>query len=116
MQRRTHGLSLAPVSFTTTGYGHIVIAADGVPIIAGTTVKVVELVVERMAYGWGPEELHFQHPGLSLGQIHAALAYYWDHAEALDQDVARRLEHAERLRREAGPSLLVARLKSKDLR
>jgi hypothetical protein len=31
---------------------------------------VVELVVEKMAYGWSPEEFHLQHPYLSLGQIY----------------------------------------------
>ncbi|MBF0328235.1 MAG: DUF433 domain-containing protein [Nitrospirae bacterium] len=34
--------------------------------------KVVELVVEKIAYGWSPEELHFQHPYLTLGQIYSA--------------------------------------------
>jgi len=43
--------------------------ADG----GGTTLKVVELVLEQMAYGWSPEELHFQHPYLTLGQIYSAL-------------------------------------------
>jgi len=39
--------------------------------------KVVESVVEQQAYGWSPEELRFQHPYMTLGQIHSALAYYW---------------------------------------
>ncbi len=34
-----------------------------------------ELVVEQQEYGWSPEELHFQHPYLTLGQIHLTLAY-----------------------------------------
>ncbi len=38
--------------------------------------KVVELVVEQRTYGWSPEELHFQHPYLTLRQIHSAPAYY----------------------------------------
>jgi len=29
-----------------------------VPYIAGTTMKVVELVTSVKAYGWSPEELH----------------------------------------------------------
>ena len=45
------------------------------PLIEGTTTKVVELVLETEAYGWIPDELHFQHPYLTLGQIHAALVY-----------------------------------------
>ena len=60
--------------------------------------KVVELVLETIAYGWSPDELHFQHPYLSLGQIHSALAYYWDHAEELDQDIKRRMEKVKSIR------------------
>jgi uncharacterized protein (DUF433 family) len=55
-------------------YEHIQIGKDGVPFVAGTTMKVVELVMAQTAYGWSPEELHFQHPYLTLGQIHAVLA------------------------------------------
>jgi uncharacterized protein (DUF433 family) len=63
------------MSTTVTPYEHIVLNASGVPIISGTTMKVIELVVEQQAYGWNIEELYFQHPYLSLGQIHSALAY-----------------------------------------
>jgi len=38
------------------------------------SVEVIEVVLEPIAYGWSPEEIHFQHPDLSLGQIHAALS------------------------------------------
>ena len=78
------------MSFAETHYAHIVLDARGVPHIAGTTMKVVELVTAQTAYGWSAEELHFQFPHLSLGQIHSALAYYWDHRDELDQDIARR--------------------------
>ncbi len=63
-----------------------------------------------MAHGSSPEELRFQYPHLSLGQIHSALAYYWDHKEVIDADIERRYERVERWRREAGPSRLAARL------
>jgi hypothetical protein len=39
------------------------------------------------------------HPYLTLGQIHSALAYYWDHQEELEQDIERRLAGAEQLQR-----------------
>lgn len=95
-----------------TRYEHIVLDESGTPQIAGTTMKVVELVLNQQAYGWSPEELHFQHPYLSLGQIHSALAYYWDHKDALDRDLARRLELAERFRQETPPSPLVERIRA----
>lgn len=97
-----------------THYEHIVLE-NGVPTISGTTMKVVELVVETMAYGWSPEELHFQHPYLTLGQIHSALAYYWDHREDLNADVEQRLRSTEQARHAAGTSPLVTRLRSQGM-
>ena len=100
------------MSLVETRYEHIVLDEAGIPIITGTTMKVIELVLEQTAYGWSPEELHFQHPYLSLGQIHSALAYYWDHKEQLDQDIARRRARVEELRRTTPPSPLINRLKA----
>jgi len=75
------------MSLVETRYEHIVLSEDGTSMIAGTNMEVIELVLETTAYGWSPEELHFQHPYLTLGQIHSALAYYWDHREELDQEI-----------------------------
>jgi len=79
-------------------------------VLVGTTMKVVELVMAHRAHGWSPEELHFQFPSLSLGQIHAALAYYWDHQDELDADIDRRSRYAEKMRRDAGPSAVADKL------
>jgi uncharacterized protein (DUF433 family) len=98
-----------------TAYEHVVVDELGVPLIEGTTMKVFELVLETHAYGWSPDELQFQHPYLTLGQIHSAFVYYWDHKEELDRDVERRLERVEQIRHDVGPSQLVERLKAKGL-
>lgn len=45
-------------------------------IIEGTTMKVEELVAEKIAYGWSPEEIFIQHPYLTMSQIYSALAFY----------------------------------------
>lgn len=90
----------------TTAYEHIVINEQGVPCIEGTNMKVIELVLEVNAYGWSPEEIHFQHPYLSLGQIHSALAYYWDNAEELNRDIEARLEKVEQIRNAVGNTTL----------
>lgn len=97
---------------TSTTYQHVQLDANGVPVLSGTTLKVVEVVMAQIAYGWSPEELHFQHPDLSLGQIHSALAYYWDHKQELDADIERRSEFVEEARRNAGESSLAAKLRS----
>ena len=85
---------------------------DGVPTIAGTTMKVVELVTAQTIYGWSPEEIHFQHPYLSMSQIHSALAYYWDHKTDIDADIDRRFAYAEQLRHAAEPFPLAAKLRA----
>ena len=103
------------MALVDTRYEHIILDEANVPIIAGTTMKVIELVEGSSAYGWSPEELHFQYPYLTLGQIHSALAYYWDHKEELDRDMERRLQLVDEYRRAAGPSPLKARLKEKGL-
>lgn len=82
---------------TETRYEHIVIDEKNIPIIEGTNMKVSELVLDGKAYGWSPEELYFQHPHLTLGQIYSALAYYWDHQEEVDQDIESRLANIDQI-------------------
>jgi len=86
-----------------TRYQHIVLDDAGVPLIAGTTMKVIELVLEQRASGWSPEELHAQFPYLSLGKIHSALAYYWDHQEELDHEIADDMADIDDLREKNPP-------------
>lgn len=87
-----------------TTYEHIVLNQAGVPIIEGTNTKIVEIVTEMKAYGWSPEEIHFQHKYLSLGQIYSALAYYWDNADEIDRDIKDRLARIEAIRQQIGSS------------
>jgi uncharacterized protein (DUF433 family) len=93
----------------TTAYKHIHLDDLQVPIVAGTTMKVIELVVAQKAYGWSPEEIHFQYPYLSMSQIYSALAYYWDYQSDMDKDIQRRFDIAENLRQQADPFNLASR-------
>ena len=56
-----------PLTSAKTKYEHVALDEKGVPIIAGTNMKVIEIVLEKTAYGWSPEELYFQHPYLNFG-------------------------------------------------
>ena len=89
--------------------------SQGVAWIDDTNIKAVEVVLDWLPYGWSPEEIRFQHPGLSLAQIHAALAYYYDHQAELDAAITSQEDEVRRLRREAGESPLVTRLKARGL-
>ncbi len=83
---------------STVDYAHVSLDSEGVPVISGTRTKVVEVVAEHLAYGWEAQELHAQHPHLSLGQIHSALGYYYDHKAEMDADVERRLQRADQIK------------------
>lgn len=98
-----------------TGYEHIILDEKKVPIIAGTRMKVIELILDKIAYGWSPEELQYQHPHLTLGQIYSALAYYSDHQEKFDQEIETQLKQLDQMKKEAKPSPLIVRLKAKKL-
>jgi len=55
------------------------------------------VALDKIAHGWSPEEIHFQHSHLSLAQIHSALAYYYDHQEDIDSEIERRRREVEEL-------------------
>ncbi|HAX77753.1 MAG TPA: hypothetical protein DCY88_18425 [Cyanobacteria bacterium UBA11372] len=103
------------MTLTATEYKYIELDERHVPIIAGTTMKVVELVEAQIAYGWSPAELHLNHRYLSMSQILSALAYYWDHKQELDAEIQRREEYIKQAEMEAGESPLAARLRAQGL-
>ena len=92
---------------TTTDYKHIELDESDVPIISGSSMKVVELVMAHSAHGWSPEELHFQYPHILLGKVYSALAYYWDHKDSLDADIERRDRLVTELRQQSPPYTFV---------
>ncbi len=96
----------------TTMAKHIRHDQADVAWIGGTNVKVIEVVLDRVAYGWSPEEIHFQHPHLSLAQIHAALSYYYDHQDEMDAEIDRQFQEVETSAAKAGASPVRNRLRA----
>jgi uncharacterized protein (DUF433 family) len=91
------------------------IAVDdrGVAWIADTNTKVKEVVLDQVTHSWDAEQIHQQHPHLSLGRIHAALAYYYEHKEAIDAQIQADLREYERLRAEAKEQVTRAELRGR---
>ena len=87
---------------TTALDGHIEVDEAGVARVAGTRLKVIHLVMDKMANGSTPEQMREQFPPLTLSQIHAALTYYYDHKAELDAEIEQDLRKAEALRANAG--------------
>ena len=95
-----------------TPTAHIQLDEAGVAWIDDTNVKVIEVVLDKLAHGWSPEEIHFQDPNLSLAQIHAALSYYYDHQQAFDTAIEEQLRRVETLMAQAGESPVRQRLRA----
>ena len=59
----------------------------GRPRIAGSRIRVQDIVVWHEAWGLSPEEIVTDFPQVTLAQVHAALAYYYDHREEIRQQM-----------------------------
>ena len=96
---------------TTVSVGHVVIDDRGRARIEGSRIRVIDLVMARMANGWTPEELQQQYAHLTLAQVYGALAYYHANKEKLDNEIRESGELADRLRAEAGETPFVKRMR-----
>ncbi len=68
----------------------------GRPVIAGTGIMVSDIAAYTNFQGMTPDELATQ-LGLTLGQVYAALAYYYDHKVEIDDEIRANREEAEAL-------------------
>jgi uncharacterized protein (DUF433 family) len=71
----------------------------GRPRIAGTGVT-VRRIVGCHQQGLSPQRITEEIPHLRLAQVHAALAYYYDHQGEIDADMVEEESKADRLERE----------------
>ena len=83
-----------------TARSHIVIDDKGVARIEGTRMKVIHIAGEKRYHGTSPETMKEYWPDLSLAEIHAALAYYYDHQAEMDAEMDRIDAQVERMRAE----------------
>jgi hypothetical protein len=59
------------------------------------------LVSIQRSFGWSPELMVQQYDNtLTLSEIHSALAYYYDHKEEIDREIAEDDAEIERARKE----------------
>jgi uncharacterized protein (DUF433 family) len=90
---------------------HIRLDERGRAWIDDTNVKVIEIVLDHLAYGWGADTIQENHPHLSLAQIYSALAWYYDHQADMDEEIDQQSERIRELRSAARPSALQSRLR-----
>ena len=59
---------------------------NGKPCIAGSAIKIQNIVIWT-EQGQTPDDIVNGYPHLSLADVHAALAYYYEHQEQIDRDI-----------------------------
>jgi uncharacterized protein (DUF433 family) len=94
----------------TTATNHITIDEKGVARIDGSRMKVLHVAEDKRFNDTTPEQMQRQWPHLTLAQIHAALAYYYDHQQELDSKMDQDYAEYLKLREQAGPSPLREKL------
>lgn len=77
--------------------------------IAGHRVRVLDVAIWHQQYGWSPDEIVSQIPSITLADVHAALAYYYDHREEIQEEIRAEREEVEEFRRDT-PSAVEAKL------
>ena len=111
MPRVRNTVTIAVMPTIAEPSSHIVRDERGVVWVDDTNVKVVELALDHLAYGWSAEAIHEQFPHLTLAQIHAALAFFYDHQAEFEQEIVRREREVEAWKSELGESSLQRRLR-----
>jgi uncharacterized protein (DUF433 family) len=71
--------------------------SGGVAWIRGKQVKVIEIVIDRLAHGGTIGEIRSRFPTLTNSQVSAALDYFRDHRSEFQAEIERRWEQIRRL-------------------
>ncbi len=69
------------------------------PIIAGTRLRVLDIIIEYEYLGYTPDEIIRSHPHLTLSQVHDALSFYYENREEMDKEIRERKEKIMKIRK-----------------
>ena len=65
----------------------------GKACITGHRIRVSDVALWHEQAGMTPDEIVNEHPGITLSDVHSALAWYFDHVDEIQEEI-----RAERLR------------------
>ena len=70
----------------------------GKPRIDGHRITVGDVAVWHERMGMSPDEIVFNYPGITLSDVYAALAYYFENRDRIDADLLEGEKQVESLR------------------
>lgn len=72
---------------------------SGSPRIAGTRIRVRDIVEKHIVLGYSPEDIS-EAFDISLAAVHEALSYYYEHTEDVQEEIRKDKEFVEKFRKE----------------
>jgi uncharacterized protein (DUF433 family) len=85
----------------------------GRPRIDGHRITVENVAIYHERLGMSPDEIVSAYPSITLSDVHAALAYYYEHREQIDAAIRDGEAFVDQMKAQAGPSLLREKLLSR---
>ena len=77
----------------------------GRPCVSGTRIRVLDIYVWHELSGQTADEIVSRFPQLTMSDVYAALTYYWDHRDELQQEMQAESDLVNRLRQSIGSPL-----------
>jgi uncharacterized protein (DUF433 family) len=68
--------------------------------IAGSRIRVLDIYIWHVLRGMSAHEICDQFPQLTMADVYAAMTYYWDNREEIEQQLQRSREIAEDFRKQ----------------
>lgn len=97
------------------GLGGRIVSTPGVrggkPRIAGHRITVEDVAIWHERLGMSPDEIVSEYPTITLSDVHATLAYYYDHRGEIDRAIRQGEEWVETFR--AGAPSIFEELKAR---
>jgi hypothetical protein len=78
-------------------------------------IRVAQIVMDYLAYGWSVEEICRQHPYLRSSEAYAAMGYYFDHQQEIDTEIRGEWEQASQEKAQTVTSPFVVRMRARGL-
>jgi len=97
---------------TDITYPHIVKSAgESARLERHPRTRVAMIVADYLWRGWSAEEIVRQYPYLSLAEAHAALTYYFDHRDEIEEELVAEYRDVEEWKKSHPTPPLLIRLK-----
>jgi uncharacterized protein (DUF433 family) len=78
-------------------------------------IRVAHIAMDYLEYGWSVDQMCRQHSYLAPAEAHAAMAYYFDHRDEIDQEIRLEMEEVTRERSLDARSSVHDRLRAQGL-